>query len=210
MSEQIKEMRRLQAQTALKNLRSHGFEAEYFETAQEALEELKKEIPEGAVIANGGSMTLNAMGVFDWLKGNEHYHYLDRDAAKDKKKIFRESFSADVYLMSSNAVTLDGMLYNVDGNGNRVAALIYGPDKVYVVAGTNKLVRNLDEAVARVETEAAPANNIRLHTGNPCTEFGSCIHCTKPSTICASFVVTRVNKIPGRIHVFLVNEDLGY
>ncbi|MEE3488143.1 MAG: lactate utilization protein [Bulleidia sp.] len=210
MFEQVKEMRRLQAQKAMKNLALHGFEASYFETKEEAFEQLKKEIPEGAVIANGGSMTLTEMGVFDWLKGNEKYHYLDRDAAEDKKKIFHASLDADVYLMSSNAVTMDGMLYNIDGNGNRLAALIYGPEKVYVVCGTNKLVRDLDEAKTRLETIASPANNIRLHKTNPCTVTGECMHCLSSTTICNQIVITRRNNVPGRIHVFLVNEELGY
>lgn len=210
MYEQVKEMRRLQAQKAIKNLNLHGFETAYFETKEEALEQLKKEIPEGAVIANGGSMTLTEIGVFDWLKGNEKYRYLDRDAAEDKKKIFHESLDADVYLMSSNAVTMDGMLYNIDGNGNRLAALIYGPEKVYVIAGTNKLVRDLDEAKVRLETIASPANNIRLHKTNPCTTTGECMHCLSSTSICNHLVVTRRNNVPGRIHVFLVNEELGY
>ena len=153
---------------------------------------------------------MTEIGVLSWLTGNEEYHFLDRYHTDDVSRVFHESLNADVYLMSTNALTEEGELYNIDGNGNRLAALIYGPKKVYVIAGTNKIVKNLEEAVSRVELFSAPANNIRLGKTNPCTKTGQCMQCSTPSTICNQIVTTRRSGTPGRIHVLLVNEALGY
>ncbi|MGN1388285.1 MAG: lactate utilization protein, partial [Bulleidia sp.] len=164
----------LRADSCVKHLRMHGFGADYFETKEEVLSYLKEAIPKGASIGIGGSMTLSEIGVLSWLTGNPDYRFLDRYHTDDVKKVFHESLCADVYLMSTNALTEEGELYNIDGNGNRLAALIYGPEKVYVIAGTNKIVKNLEEAVQRVELFSAPANNIRLNKTNPCTKTGQC------------------------------------
>lgn len=200
----------LRAESCVKHLRMHGFGADYFETKEEVLSYLKENIPKGSSIGIGGSVTLAEIGVLSWLTGNEEYHFLDRYHTDDVSRVFHESLNADVYLMSTNALTEEGELYNIDGNGNRLAALIYGPKKVYVIAGTNKIVKNLEEAVSRVELFSAPANNIRLGKTNPCTKTGQCMHCSTPSTICNQIVTTRRSGTPGRIHVLLVNEALGY
>jgi len=200
----------LRAESCVKHLRMHGFGADYFETKEEVLSYLKENIPKGSSIGIGGSVTLTEIGVLSWLTGNEEYHFLDRYHTDDVSRVFHESLNADVYLMSTNALTEEGELYNIDGNGNRLAALIYGPKKVYVIAGTNKIVKNLEEAVSRVELFSAPTNNIRLGKTNPCTKTGQCMHCSTPSTICNQIVTTRRSGTPGRIHVLLVNEALGY
>ncbi|MDD5881270.1 lactate utilization protein [Stecheria intestinalis] len=200
----------LRAESCVKHLRMHGFGADYFETKEEVLSYLKENIPKGSSIGIGGSVTLTEIGVLSWLTGNEEYHFLDRYHTDDVSRVFHESLNADVYLMSTNALTEEGELYNIDGNGNRLAALIYGPKKVYVIAGTNKIVKNLEEAVSRVELFSAPANNIRLGKTNPCTKTGQCMHCSTPSTICNQIVTTRRSGTPGRIHVLLVNEAFGY
>ncbi len=200
----------LRAESCVKHLRMHGFGADYFETKEEVLSYLKENIPKGSSIGIGGSVTLTEIGVLSWLTGNEEYHFLDRYHTDDVSRVFHESLNADVYLMSTNALTEEGELYNIDGNGNRLAALIYGPKKVYVIAGTNKIVKNLEEAVSRVELFSAPENNIRLGKTNPCTKTGQCMHCSTPSTICNQIVTTRRSGTPGRIHVLLVNEALGY
>ena len=210
MDKNGKEIACLQAEQCMKQLQNHGFSTSYFETKEEAFHYLQEVIEKNAVIANGGSMTLKEMGVIDWLTDNPDYHYLDRNHTDDPHRIFHESFNADVYLMSSNAVTLDGMLYNVDGTGNRVAALIYGPKKVYVVVGTNKIVRNIEDAITRNEMISGPYNNKRLKKGNPCEDFGQCMHCLKDTSICNQFVVTRRSGIKDRIHVIIINEELGY
>lgn len=210
MDNNEKTMTALQAKMCMEKLKKNGFETSYYETKEEVLSHLKEVIPSGSTIGLGGSMTLKEIGVIDWLTGNSNYNYLDRNNCDDVHKVFHDCFNADVYLMSSNAVTMDGHLLNVDGTGNRVAALIYGPKTVYVVVGVNKLVRTLDDALHHVETYASPANNIRLNKPNPCAEYGTCMHCNKETTICNQYVVSRRNGIPGRIHVLIVNEKLGY
>ena len=124
--------------------------------------------------------------------------------------MYKKAFDADVYLTSTNAITMDGELYNVDGNGNRVAAMIYGPKKVIVVAGKNKIVENVEEAVKRNEEICAVKNSIRLNKGNPCEKVGHCVHCKSPSRICRAYTVIGFNRTFERIHIILVNEDLGY
>ncbi len=210
MNENCKKIMTLQAQNTITHLREHNFAADYFETKEDVLNFLKENIKKGASVGIGGSMTLNEAGITPWLTGNEDYVFYDRYHTDDVKKVFHQSLSADVYITSSNAVTEDGGLYNVDGNGNRVAALIYGPEKVYVVAGINKLVRDLDEAIERVQMLTAPANNVRLNIENPCTKAGRCIECNAPTSICNQFVYTRRSGTKDRIHVLLVGEELGY
>ena len=191
-------------------LESHNFGVTIAETAEEAAEFIKNAIPSGASVGVGGSVTLDDLGLIEWLRDNPELKFIDRYRMEDKKQAFRQSLLADVYLMSTNAVTMDGWLYNVDGNGNRVAALIYGPDKVYVIAGTNKIVKDIEEAKIRMEQIVAPANNARLNKDNPCVKNGECMHCNQQSTICNQYVMTRRSGIKGRIHIVLVNEELGY
>lgn len=198
------------AQVTLKHLRDNGFAADYFETAKDAMAFLKELIPAGSSVGFGGSETLKETGILDWLGESTQYTVYDRYHTDDVKKVFHQCLDADYYLMSSNAVTVDGHLYNVDNTGNRVAALAYGPEHVIIVAGTNKLVRNIEEAVIRNEDIAAPANNIRLNRPNPCTMTGSCAHCSSPTTLCNQLVMTRRSNPAGRIHVLLINEVLGY
>ncbi len=210
MDEHLNATNLAHAETAVRNLRSNGFEAELLENREAVLAYLKKKIPEGASVGVGGSMTLFETGIIAWLEQAPGLTYYDRYHTDDVDAVFHQCLNADVYLMSANAVTMDGHLYNVDGNGNRVAALTFGPKKVYVIAGVNKLVPDLQAAIQRNELFAAPANNDRLNTGNPCTNLGKCIHCSRDTTICNDFVFTRRCRPQGRIHVLLVNEELGY
>lgn len=197
----------------MENLEESNISAYKVENEQEALEKIKELIPEGSTVGIGGSMTLFEIGAINLLReGN--YQLLDRYkeglTAQEMKQVFRDSFSADAYLTSSNAITENGEIYNVDGNGNRVAAILYGPDKVIVVVGINKLVRDLDQAILRVEEVAAPANNKRLNTNNPCTEEGYCLDCDEPTRLCNEYTLIRRQGVKGRIHVIIVNKDLGY
>ena len=157
-------------------------------------------------------MTLFQAGIIDALKIS-NFNLIDRSAAKtpeEKKALYRRAFSVDYYLMSSNAVTYDGELVNTDGTGNRVAALIYGPEHVILTVGMNKLVPDLDAAFARIRNIAAPMNTISLGISTPCQKTGLCGNCKTPDTICCQTVVTRYSRIPGRIKVILIGEDLGY
>ena len=210
MDQHSKTARRQLAAVCVKNLKNNGFAADYFETVPEALAFVQNLIPAGASVGFGGSETLKQTEILDWLYENKDYTVYDRYHTDDVKKVFHQCLMADYYLMSTNALTADGHLYNVDNTGNRVAALAYGPEHVVIIAGTNKIVRNDEAAVSRNEDVAAPANNIRLNMPNPCTEYGRCMHCSRDTTLCNQLVITRRSKPVGRIHVILINEDLGY
>ena len=196
----------------LKKLEKRGMEAYYCASKENAVKMILDLIPEHSSVTWGGSMTLAEAGITDALK-NSKRTIIDRSTAKtpeETKAIYRSAFSADYYLMSSNAITYDGELVNTDGTGNRVAALIYGPDHVIVVAGMNKLVPDVNAAFARIHNVAAPMNTIRLDIKTPCHKTGLCADCKSPDTICCQTVVTRYSRIPGRIKVILVGEELGY
>ncbi len=190
-----------------KKLNENHFIAKIFSTREEALGYLQHQL--NGTIGTGGSVTLEQIGLISWLR-ESNLTFFDRENANDLDALFRMMLSADCYVMSANAITMDGGLYNVDGRGNRVSALTYGPKKVYVVAGQNKIVKDINEAVSRVENIAAVKNCIRLHKKAPCVQTGHCIHCNFDDTICSSFVYTRRSHVPNRIEVLLVREDLGY
>lgn len=169
-------------------------------------------IPEGSSVSWGGSETLSRTGMMDALRAAD-LELLDRGAAgspEEKKAIERRAFGADYYFMSTNAITADGELVNVDGNGNRVAALVYGPDHVMILAGMNKIAADEEDAIRRVHTKAAPPNTVRLNLKTPCSQTGVCKDCLSPDCICAHTVITRYNRIRGRIRVFLIGEELGF
>lgn len=168
---------------------------------------------EGDKVSCGGSMSLFETGVIEHLKSSR-YNFLDRDkeglSAEEINKIYRECFFADIYFSSSNAITEDGELYNVDGNGNRVAALLFGPKKVIIVAGVNKIVKNLDQAIKRNREIAAPANAKRLNKSTPCAKVGYCMDCRSPEKICREYTLIKSQKDKNRIHVIFLNDNIGY
>lgn len=207
----------------IKALKANRMEVYYAETPEEAKEIALSLIPEGSSCANGGSVTLAQTGIIDALKtGN--YQYIDRMnpdfTQEQKEEAMRAAFSADFYLASANAITENGELYNVDGNSNRVAALLYGAKNVIIVAGTNKLVKDLDAAILRVKTVAAPKNAVRLSCNTPCAKLGHCISlernggmtdgCMTPARICDNFTVMAYQRHVNRIKVILVGAELGY
>ena len=142
------------------------------------------------------------------IEGN--YNFIDRDQAQDKRAAMLAAYDADFYLMSANAMTEDGILINIDGNSNRVSALAQGPRKVIVIAGMNKVCSDVDGAMKRARNVAAPINAQRFGLNTPCAKTGSCMNCKSPDTICCQFLITRFSRHPGRIHVILVNDDLGF
>lgn len=201
---------RLKMERTAEALRDNNMYCECVDSTEEALEIIESFLNEGDTVAVGGSMTLDDMGVLDMLRDGR-YNFLDRyEEGADVQKIFRDSFSADVYLTSSNAITENGELYNVDGNGNRVAALIFGPKSVIVVAGYNKIVKDIEAAKVRVQEIAAPANATRLGCQTPCTKTGHCMNCASPQRICATAVITGRQRVQNRIKVILIGEELGY
>ncbi len=209
----------------MENLEKNNMKPYFCNTGVEAKELVMSLIKEGNTVTNGGSVTMKEIGVMDAIKERKDITYLDRNAegltAEEVKEIYKKAFFADVYLMSTNALTLNGELYNVDGNSNRVAALLYGPESVIVVCGINKIVENLDEAVKRVKTVAAPKNTVRLHTGSYCENAGECMSlkndgsfmcdgCKGSGRICCNYVVSAQQRHKDRIKVIIVNENLGY
>lgn len=201
-----------QAETIIKNLEKRNVEGYYFETAADCTKAILTEIPSGAIIGWGGSESLKECGLMDAIHHGS-YELLDRSSAKtpeESRQIYARTVLADYFLMSTNAITLDGELINIDGNGNRVACLIQGPSHVIVVAGMNKVVPDVASGVARVRNVASPANAIRLDRKLPCAATGVCQDCLSSECFCCQIVITRRSMHPGRIKVYLVGEELGY
>ena len=201
------------AATIIKNLEKRRMNGFYCADKESAIAKVLELMPAGSSVGWGGSMTLKDNGFFDAITDANAYQIIDRDTAKTKeeeKKIYSEICAANFFLMSTNAITLDGELVNVDGRGNRVSFLCYGPDKVIVVAGMNKVVTDVEDGIKRVRNMAAPPNCVRLNKKTPCAVTGTCADCYSPDCICAQTVVTRLSFYPGRINVILVGEELGY
>lgn len=186
----------------------------FFVKDNDKLVELLKElIAEKSVIGIGDSMTLFETGVIDFLRKGKYTFldkYKDGITSEGKKQIYIKNFSADTFMCSTNALTESGELYNIDGNGSRVAPMIYGPKQVILVCGINKIVKDIDEAEKRVRNYSAPIDAKRLNKNTPCTNLGYCIDCKSPNRICNDFVVIRGQFIKGRIKVIIVGKQLGY
>ena len=192
---------------------SQGFAFSAFNTKNEAKEFIIKSINKDDKIGYGGSATLTELGIIDYLRDNSYANLLDRDKARDneeKQNIQIASFSSDVFLSSTNAMTMDGILVNIDMTGNRVAPMIYGPKHVYIVAGLNKLVLDKEEAMSRASNKSAIINNFRFNMPNPCTKLLKCVNCKEESRICIYTSLIRGSFPKGRIHVILINEELGF
>ncbi len=202
------------AQTTIKNLKRRGFEACYVPDGQAALEICKGLLTEGKTAAIGGSMTAEEIGLMDYLKNPEApFTFYDRYSAvtqEEKDALFSKISICDYYFMSSNAITTDGQLVNIDGTGNRLASLIHGPRHVVIIAGMNKVCPDVEAAYKRVIFTASPPNCVRLNRKTPCAATGVCGDCLSPDCICTHTVITRRSNIPGRISIILVGEDLGY
>ena len=203
----------------IENLEKNGMKAVYVPSSKEALALVKSMLVKGETIAVGGSVTLTQTGILDLVR-NGDYNFIDRydrNASREEiVKRLKQGLTADTFIMSSNAITTDGYLYNVDGSGNRVSALIFGPDRVIVVAGINKIVPKVEDAIKRVKNIAAPANAVRLDKDTYCVKNGHCMgpDCLAPGacpdTICRTQVITGNQSIKGRINVIIVGESLGY
>ena len=200
------------AETLIKNLDKRGMEAYYVDNKDDALKMALRFVTPGSSVSWGGSMSINEIGLIPALKAWD-CTVLDRTVPKseeEKKEFFGKVAVCDYYFMSTNAITMDGELVNIDGTGNRVASLIFGPSNVVIIAGMNKVADNLESAVDRARNTAAPMNTIRLDRKTPCTQVGRCMDCMSPDCICNQFVVTRRSAPAGRIKIILVGEELGY
>ena len=200
------------AATIIKNLAKRQMEGYYCPDSASAVQKALSLMPEGSSIAWGGSMSLIDSGLMAAVKSGS-YQIIDRDRAKtpeEMKKLYAEVVCSDYFLMSTNAITMDGELINIDGRGNRVAFLCYGPSNVLILAGMNKVVSDVPSGFKRVRDIATPPNTTRLNKNTPCAVTGRCENCFSPDCICSQFVMTRRSGIPGRIKVILVGEELGY
>jgi hypothetical protein len=201
------------ANTILKTFDKRGFEGCYCATAKEAVEKALSYVKPGMSVSFGGSMTLSECGLMDALQSKEDITLLDRGKAaspEEVQDIYHQALSCDCYFMSTNAITMNGELVNTDGTGNRVAALIYGPKNVIIIAGMNKVAADLAEAQSRVKTKASAPNCVRLNRNTPCSVTGICHDCFGQECICSQTVITRRSAIKNRIKIILVGEELGY
>ncbi|MBO4881977.1 MAG: lactate utilization protein [Lachnospiraceae bacterium] len=209
MNENIIKRNELLAQKVIKGLESRNMTGYYAADKAEALKKALELIPDGATVAMGGAMSAHEIGLVDAVK-NGNYSFIDRDAVADKRAAMMDSYDADVFLASSNAMTEDGVLVNIDGNSNRVSMIAQGPKKVVFIVGMNKVCKDVDSAMKRARNVAAPINAQRFGLKTPCSATGSCMNCKSPDTICCQILITRYSRHEGRIHVILVNDDLGF
>ena len=210
MSEIISRRNALLAETVIKGLKSRNMSGYYAATREEALRIALDLIPEGASVTMGGAMSAHEIGLVQALKDGP-YNFIDRDAYADKRAAMLAAYDADVFLSSVNAMTSDGILVNIDGNSNRVSAIAQGPKKVVFIVGMNKVCgADPDSAMKRARNVAAPTNAQRFGLSTPCTKTGTCMDCKSPDTICCQFLITRYSRHADRIHVILVNDNLGF
>lgn len=206
----VNEQRILRTIESLKNNNINGY---FISSKKELIKKIEEIVPSGSKVGYGGSMTLFESGVMEHLR-SERYDLLDRDkeglSKEELTNIYRLSFLADAYFSSTNAITEQGELYNVDGNGNRVAAMLYGPDKVIVIVGVNKIVKNIEAAIERNRQVSAPANAKRLNKQAPCAKVGYCMDCRSKDKICREYTLIRSQNRNDRMYVMFMDEEFGY
>lgn len=209
MNENIVKRNELLAQKVIKGLESRNMTGYYATTKEEALKKALELIPEGSSVSMGGAMSAHEIGLVEAVKkGN--YNFIDRDAMEDKRAAMLAAYDADYFLVSANAMTEDGVIVNIDGNSNRVSAIAQGPKHVLFIVGMNKICDDVDGAMKRARNVAAPINAQRFGLSTPCAKTGSCMNCKSPDTICCQFLITRFSRHKDRIHVILVNDNLGF
>ena len=209
MNEMTKKRNRLLAERVIKGLESRNMTGYYAETREEALQMALELIPEGASVGMGGCMSAAEICLTEALRGG-NYDFIDRDATPNKREAMLATYDADYFISSANAMTEDGVLINVDGNANRVSAIAQGPRYVVFIVSMNKICPDVDSAMKRARNVAAPINAQRFGLATPCTRTGACMNCKSPDTICCQILITRYSRHEGRIHVILVNDELGY
>ncbi len=209
MDENIRKRNELLAQKVIRGLATRNMTGYYAEDREAALRLALELIPEGSTVTMGGGMSVHEIGLVEALKAGD-YNFIDRDEMEDKRAAMLAAYDADVFLASSNAITEDGVLVNIDGNSNRVSAIAQGPKTVLLIVGMNKVCCDVDSAMKRARNVAAPINAQRFGLSTPCARTGACSDCKSIDTICCQFLVTRFSRHPGRIKVILVNDVLGF
>ncbi len=209
MDKNIIKRNELLAAKVIKGIESRNMSGYYASDKDEALRIALSLIPEGSSVTMGGCMSAVEIGLVDAVK-NGNYNFIDRNAYEDRRQAMLDGYDADVFLTSANAMTEDGVMVNIDGNANRVSAIANGPKKVIVIVGMNKVCSDIDGAMKRARNVAAPINAQRFGLNTPCSKTGSCMNCKSPDTICCQFLITRYSRHEGRIHVILVNDNLGF
>ena len=213
MEDMITKRNQLRAQQLIQALKQRNMEASYAATKEEALAQALAWIPEGSCIGWGGSVSIAAIGLKDAVRQGD-YRVIDRDTAanaEEKEAMYRRILAdCDYFLTSSNAISQDGVLVNIDGTANRLAAMCYGPRHVLYIVGMNKVVATAEDALRRARNEAAPINAMRFGLKTPCSKTGCCYDCKSPDTVCCQILFTRFNHTPGRVKVILVDDAMGY
>ncbi len=209
MNDSIFKRNELLAKKVINGINSRNMTGYYAASREEACQIALGLIPEGSSVTMGGAMSVHEIGLVDILK-NGNYNFIDRDNYEDKRAAMLAAYDADVFLSSANAITEDGIMINIDGNANRVSAIAQGPRKVVFIVGMNKVCSDVDGALKRARNVAAPINAVRIGHPSPCVKTGSCMNCKSPDTICCQFLITRYSRHPGRIHIILVNDSLGF
>ena len=209
LNENVSKRNALLAQKVIKGLESRNMSGYWADSKKEALAQALALIPEGSSVTMGGAMSAHEIGLVDALKKGD-YNFIDRDEYEDKRAAMLAAYDADVFLASANAITDDGILVNIDGNSNRVSAIAQGPRKVVFIVGMNKVCPDPDTAMKRARNVAAPINAQRFGLNTPCCKTGACMDCKSPDTICCQFLITRFSRHKDRIHVILVNGNLGF
>ncbi len=200
------------AEGIIKKLESRNMEGYYFDDSKSCIDKILSMMPSESIVSWGGSQSVIESGMMDALHKN-NYKLIDRASATtpdEQRSVFAQAIMSDYYFMSTNAITMDGELMNIDGNGNRAACLIHGPKHVMIIAGRNKVVEDLEFAESRIRNVASPANAKRLGRQTPCNFTGRCGDCLSSECMCNQIIITRRSGHTGRIKVFLINEDLGY
>lgn len=201
------------AEKMIKNLKRRNMEAFYCPTGKNAVEKVSELIADGSTVTWGGTATIRDLGIPQTLKNRSTLNVLDRDSVEtpeEKVQMYLKAFTSDVYLTSANAISEDGVIVNIDGNGNRVAAISWGPKKVIFVIGLNKVAQTIEAAIARARGIASPINSQRFDINTPCRIDGTCHNCNSPESICSYVHILRNSRNGNRHIVILVGEDLGY
>lgn len=212
MNENIVKRNELLAQKVIKGLESRNMTGYYAANKEEALKKALELIPEGSSITMGGAMSAHEIGLVDAVKSGK-YNFIDRETAntpEEKRAAMLAGYDADFFLSSANAMTDDGEIVNIDGNSNRVSMIAQGPKHVLFIVGMNKICGDIDSAMKRARNVAAPINAQRFGLSTPCSKTGACMNCKSPDTICCQFLITRFSRHKDRIHVILVNDNLGF